>query len=115
MNALEFARVKKRMCDSYHTCQGCPFAELIECSLECTLGVQNATPEDIAIVEKWDKEHPLKTRRSELLKLFPHAAKYANEELDVCPKTLDTNFICQYKTGLDCEECEYMYWNEEIE
>lgn len=59
MDTLEFARAKKRMCDSYRTCQGCPFAELIECSLECTLGVQTATPEDIAIVEKWDKEYPV--------------------------------------------------------
>lgn len=58
MDAIKFLKEKKRMCDSYINCDGCGFGKVPKC---------NHTEDDnpkkaVAIVEKWSKEHPIKTR-----------------------------------------------------
>lgn len=44
------------------------------------------TAEDIVEqVEQWAKEHPIKTRQSEILKLFPNVSTFPNGALNICP------------------------------
>ena len=62
MDALEFLRERKRMCNLCKHCEGCPLERA-----RCDLGT--STPDEeyekiIAAVEQWSKEHPRKTRRA---------------------------------------------------
>ena len=65
----------------------------------------------ISIVEKWSAEHPVKTRQSELLKMFPDA-EIENGIAVACPKSLDKNVECM---PLNCDECTRKYWLAEVE
>ena len=66
------------------------------------------------IVEKWSAEHPIKTRQSEFLKMFPNA-KLVNGHINICPKAINdtvTNYIdCR---NLLCSDCKEKYWLEEV-
>lgn len=80
MDAIEFLKERKRMCTSRKGCDGCPLE-----GTNCVLSY--ATDDEdyeriIATVEQWSKEHPRKTRQTEILKMFPEA--HAPEE--VLPK-----------------------------
>ena len=72
------------------------------------------TPEEIvAETEKWAKEHPVKTRQSEFLKLFPNAQTDSGC-LNACPMDVFGN------TGIDCNkrtcfECKKAFWLAEVE
>lgn len=68
--------------------------------------------EAVAIVEKWAKEHPRKTRQSEFLKMFPRANRGEDGLIVFCPKDFDSKIEC----GRDpCGECRKKYWLEEVE
>lgn len=73
----------------------------------------------VAIVERWAKEHPRKTRQSELLKMFPRASMTADGIIAFCPDSMDSEFECPRKTrdNIDpiCGECRRKYWLEEAE
>ena len=114
MDAIEFAKGKRRMCQSYYGCVGCSLVALGECSL----GAEGTTDEMnkiiIETVEKWAKEHPAKTRQSEFLKLFPNARMLRDGRcLDICPQNLENDINCP-EHG-DCAECACQYWLKEIE
>ena len=72
-----------------------------------------------AIVERWAKEHPRKTRQNELLKLFPRVSMTADGIIAFCPDSMDSEFECPHKTrdNIDpvCGECRREYWLEEVE
>lgn len=75
--------------------------------------------EAVAIVEKWAKEHPRKTRQNELLKLFPRVSMTADDVIAFCPESMDSEFVCPIKErdhyDPECGECRKKYWLEEIE
>lgn len=72
------------------------------------------TPEEIvAETEKWAAAHPVKTRQSEFLKLFPNAQTDSGC-LNACPMDVFGN------TGIDCNkrtcfECKKAFWLAEVE
>ena len=76
-------------------------------------------PEEfVAIVEKWSTEHPIKTRQSEFLKMFPNAKISSSGVLAVCPMHIDTEAIdtCNLINLNDsCEKCRKEYWLAEVE
>lgn len=67
-------------------------------------------------VEQWAKEHPVKTRQSELLKLFPNTDMY-NGVLEFCPQRFgyfkDNCNCCE--SMIECVECKRDFWLKEIE
>lgn len=68
----------------------------------------------VAIVEKWSKEHPVKTRQDEFLERFPNARKDDNGVIMTCPYYIGVINDC----GVDCSncwECREKYWLEEVE
>lgn len=76
--------------------------------------------EIVAHVEQWAKEHPAKTRQSELLKLFPEASILYDEYLNICPAQISSE--CRdketggcYDPGMDCDKCKRDFWLKEIE
>ena len=67
----------------------------------------------VKFVERWDTEHPVKTRQSEFLKLFPNAQTDSGC-LNACPMDVFGN------TGIDCNkrtcfECKKTFWLAEVE
>lgn len=96
MDAIEFVKQLRRM----YPCAG----------------QETDSPEEVvAEVEEWAKEHPVKTRQSEFLKLFPYArVKKANGLPIVSPCDLDVKLAgkCQ---GIPCRECWKKFWLAEVE
>ena len=66
MDAVKFLEERNRMCDNYNLCtDGCPL-----CLKKCHLGVRKTDEECremVAVVEKWSKEHPIKTNGERFL------------------------------------------------
>ena len=114
MDAVEYVKQRERMCDYYVNCGDCPAGKYEGCSS------LNGIPKMVPIVEKWAKEHPVKTRQSEFLKMWPDAAIGDDGYLSVAPCQLykdmeekDENGVCCKNCG--CAECRRDFWLKEIE
>lgn len=107
MDAVKFLKEQERLCASFPfeieiQCKGCP---LLGEHLECKMN----TPKAVAIVEKWSKEHPRKTRLDDFESKYP-GAKYVCGIPSFCCSDLgycDCKDICT----ADCEKC----WNTPLE
>lgn len=119
MDAVEFLKQFNRMCKSYTIggCKECP-AYKYRCGEEF-----NEQEEDgVRIVEQWAKEHLIKTRRSELLKLFPNTPCYPDGCIDMCPCKVgcllmdgDDSVCVHYDDDVDCDKCKRDFWLKEID
>ena len=66
-------------------------------------------------VGKWDKEHPVKTRQSEFLKVFPRASLTGNGILSIKPCVIDTEMKRSDKQcAVGCYGCKKAYWLAEV-
>lgn len=115
MDAVEFLKERTRMCNFYmSTCMNCPGNKVAYCATLCAAAI-----ELVPIVEQWAKEHPVKTRQSEFLKMWPGAEIGDDGLPNVAP--------CQLYVGLvhgeskeECEnrelcvECRRDFWLAEI-
>lgn len=116
MDALEFLRERKRMCNLRKHCEGCPL-ERDGC------GLGTSTPDEeyekfIATVEQWSKEHPIKTRQSVFLKQFPKAELDVSGVITICPAPLSEDYRndhggCKHP-GVACSECRREFWSKEV-
>ena len=69
----------------------------------------------VKFVERWDAEHPIKTRQSEFLKMFPGADIC---EMDGCLTLNPCNFYQKMReecSGRRCSDCRREFWLEEVE
>ena len=117
MDALEFLRERRRMCNSYRCCEGCPLEEG-----HCV--INNVTSDEdceriVAAVEQWSKEHPRKTRQSVFLEQYPEAEIDANGVVGLCPMSIsaahrDSNGECNYPERL-CKDCRREFWMQEVD
>lgn len=101
-----------RMCKNIKKCEDCPLGvnnngEGIACSY-LMMKVPDKANE---IILKWCKEHPIKTRQSELLKMFPNAKIDNCGTFILCPQWVDKDFKC----NLCCDECCREYWLAEVD
>lgn len=113
MDAIKFMKEKRRMCKSYPRCtDACLLRKpMYENGITC-LGYCFEYPEKaVAIVEKWSAEHPVNTRRSEFLKMFPNV-KVSNGVISICPKHIDSE--CGADCKEDCTNCRKNYWFAEV-
>ena len=113
MDAVEYVKQRERMCNYYVNCADCPADDYEECSS------LNGIPNLVPIVEKWAKEHPVKTRQSEFLKMWPDAEIGDDGYPSVAPCQLykdmeekDENGVCCKNCG--CAECRRDFWLKEI-
>lgn len=119
MDAVRYLEETRRMCRffSHVACVGCPalinrqncmFADVI-------VNYGTKTTDAVAIVEKWAKEHPIKTRNSEFLKHYPNAIN-CEGVLSICPKWVDESYNpCNGCSKIDCDDCKEEYWMQEVE
>lgn len=118
MDAVEFFEERDRMCKSFGgDCTGCDIYKVTMSNLSCNAFIFTRPREMVAIVERWAKEHPRKTRQSEFLKMFPRAGRGEDGLIVFCPEDFDSKFECPLKrcSGHDlCGECRKNYWLEEV-
>ena len=114
MEAFEFLKEKKRMCnaysDPYNGCCDCPFVE------SCCV-ISNITPDEelkkmITIVEQWSKEHPRKTRQSIFLKQWPNCKMGDDGVIGMCPRYVNKMHVCG---SVGCGDCRREFWMQEVD
>ena len=119
MDAVEFIVTRDRMCRSFNgRCTGCEVNERMGADDICIDYMVQHPQEVVEIVERWTKEHPLKTRQSEFLKMFPRAGRGEDGLIVFCPEDFDSKFECPLKRGSGhdlCGECRKNYWLEEVD
>ena len=112
MDAVEFYKAFKRMCEKTD-CKDCLLDQKCRPSA-------NVEPEEVVeLVEEWAKDHPIKTRQSAFLKLFPNA--YLKTITRLLPCSLDSSLkplrCAKYgylSITCRCDRCRDDYWNEEV-
>lgn len=110
MDAVEYVKQRERMCNYYTKCGDCPAGDYEGCS--SLSGISKLIP----IVEQWAKEHPVKTRQSEFLKMFPNASVGYNGTLVICPSQADTKAVVGcVRSERNCDKCKRDFWLKEIE
>lgn len=121
MDAVEFLKTLCRMCNC--ECYNCEFKKRLSGFETCTVWRKTHPEEAVAIVEKWAKEHPIKTRQSEFLKQYPEARiDKATGVLTICPAELtkecrDDRGACgaySVETCV-CEPYRREFWLAEVE
>lgn len=120
MDALEFLKEHKRMCNeysrSYNGCCDCPLVS--HCSISSTAS-DDDNKKTVAAVEQWSKEHPRKTRQSVFLEQYPDAEIDVNGVVGLCPMFIsaahrDSDRECNYPERL-CRDCRREFWMQEVE
>ena len=120
MDALEFLKEHKRMCNeysrSYNGCCDCPLVS--HCSISSTAS-DDDNKKTVATVEQWSKEHPRKTRQSVFLEQYPEAEIDANGVVGLCPMSIsaahrDSNGECNNPEQM-CRDCRREFWMQEVE
>ncbi len=116
MDAVEFLKTLSRMCNG--KCSKCEFQKRSGLG-HCATWRKTHPDEAVAIVEKWAKEHPVKTRQSEFLKLFPGAAPTKDGVLAICPNAFspvykDERGLCKWHYT-ECDNCCRKFWLAEVE
>lgn len=113
MDAVKFVKTLGRMCNA--ECIRCEFWKRKSGGESCTSWQKNHPEEAVAIVEKWAKEHPVKTRQSEFLKQWPDARIKKADGLPMAsPCDLDGKLAGKCD-GIHCPECRKKFWLAEVE
>ena len=109
MDAVEFLKQFNRMCKSYEEdgCKNCPVYEY-----NCCENFNGQENDVVQIVEKWAKEHPVKTRQSEFLKMWPDAEIGDDGLPSIAPCQLNVK-LCKNREA--CDKCKRDFWLKEIE
>lgn len=111
MDAVELLKGINRICEHHLNCDdGCPLKTWCVKNL-CSLSED--PKKVIEVVEKWTNEHPVKTRQSEFLKMFPNA-RIRGDVLEIRPCDIDDNIECIDRDE-ECYECYRKYWLAEVE
>ena len=117
MDAVEYVKQRDRMCDYYVNCDDCPAGNYEGCAS------LNEIPNMVPVVEKWANEHPVKTRQSEFLKMFPNARIESDGMPSICPIVVDKRcynkdddaLCCFVRDEEKCRKCRCDFWLKEIE
>ena len=114
MDAVEYLKAFGRLCNNYLCGDNCPLIDI------CDDVSDDGYVRKVQIVEQWAKEHPVKTRQSEFLKMWPDAEIGDDGLPSVAPCQLykdmeekDENGVCCKNCG--CGICRRDFWLKEIE
>nr|DAH36368.1 MAG TPA: DM DNA binding domain [Caudoviricetes sp.]DAH41378.1 MAG TPA: DM DNA binding domain [Caudoviricetes sp.] len=109
MDAVEFLVNKARYCIfSGCNCDKCQIFN--ECASDLDSLTKKQAQRMVDVVEQWTKEHPIKTRQSEFLKIIPNATM-DGDVIGLCPMGLEGT-LCKPK---NCAQCRRDYWLQEVE
>lgn len=113
MDAVEYIKTLRRLCKSKDRCSRCKL--LNKESDACIADIGEYAEKAVQIVEQWAKDHPVKTRKSEFLKVFPNA-EMVNIERTFCVAHFEPTKKCKGVNPSEeqCIACRYRFWNEEV-
>lgn len=120
MDAAEYEKARVRMCRTMILeeggCPACPLYNALRHRCGISVSVTENMNDDtitsnISIVEQWAKAHPVKTRKSEFLKMFPNADIDCILPCDL-DKTLRKGHCIDDYSG--CMYCKTDYWEKEV-
>ena len=109
MDAVEFLKALGRLCNNYLCGDNCPLID------SCDDESDDGYVRKVQMVEQWAKEHPVKTRQSEFLKMFPNASVGYNGTLVICPSQADIKAVAGcVRSERNCDKCKRDFWLKEI-
>ena len=112
MEVTKFFKERSRMCKTIGNCGKCPLKAVKTKNIIpywCSDAIMNYPEEAEAIVEKWSKEHPAKTRKQALLEVFPKAVLTEGNDTPIfCVKNFGYKVDNCARTS--CKEC----WGKEV-
>ena len=118
MDAVKFIKEINRLCEAQEDCKDCPLiGHACDVNTATIMSCYNieSVQKMVQIVEQWAKDHPVKTRQSEFLKMFPNAKICRDGVLYIDPCSLETDFYkipeCVKK---NCDDCRREYWLAEV-
>lgn len=112
MDAVEFLKTVNRLCKN-QGCELCPVGKEGYCMVGFDDDSVKNIEETILKVEQWAKKHPVKTRQSEFLKMFPNAVIDEDDGiLCINPCDIDESLGCT--DGKGCDGCRRRYWLAEV-
>ena len=120
MDAVKFLKEEDRMCDKYkyssdHTCSDCPCNSKRNGTDEICISLRKTDPAKyVEIVEKWSAEHPIKTRQSEFMKMFPDV-ELEDNIIKILPCEINTKIKDECYRLRPCYGCRKKYWLAEID
>lgn len=119
MDAVEYVKTLRIMCKNQANCPECPLHG--KCKEDgydyCIADISEYAEKAVRIVEQWAKEQPVKTRQSELLKMFPNANIDDSGVIHLCPR----DFLSEVAGGVycvmhgNCKACRKDYWLTEVD
>ena len=118
MDAVEFLRERRRMCNAQDDCDTCPICIVCADYFVNHNYSQEKASGMVSTVEQWAKEHPIKTRQSVFLKMLPNVPLNDKGQPAFCPKLLDTEYHPVGSCCLDvdiCQRCMDNFWGQEVE
>lgn len=106
-----------RMCNKNSAkCDECPLTLINNGKHEfCDDFIRQSPDKANEIILKWCKEHPIKTRQSELLKMFPNAPKDENGVIAILSCTVEAGYAIANCSKKSCTQCRKEYWLAEID
>lgn len=116
MDAVEFFKTVNRLCKNQRCCTERPIHKNgMGCMVNADDDSIKRIEETVSKVEQWAKEHPIKTRQSEFLKMFPNAPiDKGNGVLFVDPCTVDSTQKGNKYCNVSCTTCRKNYWLTEV-
>ena len=106
MDALEFLKTAKRRCENG------------EKVIYSVIDLEKIDIEKyVKNVEEWNKNNPIKTRQTELIKMFPNVPIRCDGYVDIAPCNLDEEIDrkCSERGPMKCDECYKEFWGKEVE
>lgn len=113
MDAVKFLKARKKMCEAYKGCTGCPMEGQL-CGGYISVDAERV----VGAVEEWSAAHPGKTRQSVFLGNYPCARIDSQSVLYACPADVYGDNVCPRKKDaapITCYECRREFWMQEVE
>lgn len=115
MKLHEFQKESNRLCKAYRVigCEKCP---LHKCHCATYKGLTDFAYVYDA-VSAWSDSHPIKTRKSAFLKMFPNAdlTRLLPCMIEKDKRPMWCGKYADFGANSCCDECRYAYWNEEVD
>lgn len=115
MDIVEFFKTVNRLCKS-QGCNVCPVGKEGRCMVGFDDNSVKNIEETVSKVEQWAKDHPVKTRQSEFLKMFPDAV-IKNGTIAICPQNVCEGYTPEDGcacTSAACGLCRKRFWLTEV-
>lgn len=115
MDAVKFLKEAERKCLNTE-CSECELKDVhnvVPCKFSSVCMELKEPEKLVEIIEKWAAEHPVKTRQSEFLKIYPGTVKI-NGIIGIKPCKLE-NGNGSIECCLNCNKCRESYWLTEVE